>query len=277
MSTSRRRRTGLSRRIRFDVLKRDGFRCQYCGASAPDVVLHVDHIQPVCDHGTNDLTNLITACAACNTGKHDTPLNQDRAPGRGHAQLDALQRRREQLDMMIAWREGVRNLRHETVDRLCTYWTALAPGWRVNGNGRNKLKQWLRRFPSDELLHAMDIAAERYLAFDAAGKPTSDSWALAFSKIPGICRVARESRRDPDVRQLYYIRGILRNRIHERIDEAHVLDRLKAARARGVSVDRLRTIAIRATDWPAFARDMESAPASPNPGSQRTGGDHDAP
>lgn len=34
----------LSRRVRFAVLKRDDFRCQYCGAVAPSVILEVDHI-----------------------------------------------------------------------------------------------------------------------------------------------------------------------------------------------------------------------------------------
>ncbi len=31
---------------RFDILRRDKFTCQYCGRSAPDVELHVDHIIP---------------------------------------------------------------------------------------------------------------------------------------------------------------------------------------------------------------------------------------
>lgn len=41
------KREPLSKGIRFEVFKRDNFTCQYCGAKAPDVILEVDHINPV--------------------------------------------------------------------------------------------------------------------------------------------------------------------------------------------------------------------------------------
>lgn len=62
-------RKQISAGVRFAVLRRDNFTCQYCGAKAPDVELHVDHIHPLCHGGTNDMVNLITACKDCNLGK----------------------------------------------------------------------------------------------------------------------------------------------------------------------------------------------------------------
>lgn len=62
-------RRPLSSRLRFSILNRDNFTCQYCGSSAPDVVLHVDHKLPVSRGGGNDEGNLITACSSCNLGK----------------------------------------------------------------------------------------------------------------------------------------------------------------------------------------------------------------
>ena len=59
----------ISKRRRFNILKRDKFRCQYCGRSAPNVELQVDHIEPVSRGGENENWNLITACRACNIGK----------------------------------------------------------------------------------------------------------------------------------------------------------------------------------------------------------------
>lgn len=56
-------------RIRYDILARDNYTCQYCGRKAPDVVLHIDHMVPVSKGGTDEPTNLITACADCNEGK----------------------------------------------------------------------------------------------------------------------------------------------------------------------------------------------------------------
>lgn len=62
-------RQALSKKTRFEVFKRDGFSCQYCGATPPQVVLHVDHVHPVAEGGANDQDNLVTACEACNQGK----------------------------------------------------------------------------------------------------------------------------------------------------------------------------------------------------------------
>ena len=47
------KRKSMSRKLRFEVFKRDRFTCQYCGAKAPDVILHVDHIHPVAAGGSH--------------------------------------------------------------------------------------------------------------------------------------------------------------------------------------------------------------------------------
>jgi len=63
------KRQSLSKKTRFDVFKRDGFKCQYCGAHPPSVILHIDHIQPLAFDGSNDIDNLVTSCEPCNLGK----------------------------------------------------------------------------------------------------------------------------------------------------------------------------------------------------------------
>lgn len=64
------KRLGISKKTRFDVFKRDGFRCQYCGAHpSENVLLEADHINPVAEGGSNDADNLVTACWDCNRGK----------------------------------------------------------------------------------------------------------------------------------------------------------------------------------------------------------------
>lgn len=64
----------LSVRVRFEVFKRDGFQCRYCGKKSPEVVLEVDHVVPVCEGGGDDEMNLVTACWDCNRGKAGVPL-----------------------------------------------------------------------------------------------------------------------------------------------------------------------------------------------------------
>lgn len=62
----------VSDSLRYDVLRRDGFRCVICGASAEEgVTLHVDHIIPIAKGGKSVLNNLQTLCERCNLGKSD--------------------------------------------------------------------------------------------------------------------------------------------------------------------------------------------------------------
>lgn len=71
----------VSRRLRYEVLRRDNHTCRYCGASAPDVKLTVDHVVPVALGGSDEPDNLATACQPCNAGKTssspDAPLVAD--------------------------------------------------------------------------------------------------------------------------------------------------------------------------------------------------------
>lgn len=62
----------VSKRTRYEVLKRDNHTCRYCGATAPDAVLTVDHVTPVALGGSDDPSNLVAACKDCNAGKAST-------------------------------------------------------------------------------------------------------------------------------------------------------------------------------------------------------------
>lgn len=63
----------IPRAMRFEVLRRDGFACSYCGRKPPDVELHIDHVTPEALGGPSTPENLRTACADCNAGKGSTP------------------------------------------------------------------------------------------------------------------------------------------------------------------------------------------------------------
>jgi hypothetical protein len=81
---------GISPQLRNQILERNGFTCQLCGAGAGDpdpfnpnrkVRLHIDHIMPISQGGTDDKDNLRVLCSACNQGRaniqppSDTALN----------------------------------------------------------------------------------------------------------------------------------------------------------------------------------------------------------
>jgi hypothetical protein len=57
-------------RLRMDILARDEYTCQICGASrSTGAILEIDHIHPVSRGGTNDPGNLQVLCRECNAGK----------------------------------------------------------------------------------------------------------------------------------------------------------------------------------------------------------------
>lgn len=59
----------VSKRLRYEILRRDNHTCRYCGGVAPDVVLTVDHVQPTALGGSDLPENLVAACKDCNSGK----------------------------------------------------------------------------------------------------------------------------------------------------------------------------------------------------------------
>lgn len=58
--------------LRYDILKRDNFKCAICGRSPAtdfNCKLHIDHIEPWSKGGLTVPENLQTLCDACNLGK----------------------------------------------------------------------------------------------------------------------------------------------------------------------------------------------------------------
>lgn len=249
-------RKSISRKIRFEVFKRDSFKCQYCGKAAPEVVLTIDHIKPVAKGGGNDIVNLITACDECNSGKSDRLLDDNAAVNKARTQLEKLQERREQLEMMMEWTEGLQDIKDDALNRLGERWSSLTPGFSLTEDGLRNIRQWMRRFGMQELYDAMGVAADQYLKRDPQGRLTHESVNRAFSKIAGICAVAKENREKPGLGDIYYIRGIVRNRFGY-CDEDAAIELLRRAYDAGVAIAALRSLAKTARNWSGWRFEME--------------------
>lgn len=108
----------VSKRLRYEIFRRDNHMCRYCGGAAPDVTLTVDHVLPVALGGGDDPSNLVAACKDCNAGKAasnpDEPLIDqvsddavrwakavDAAVRKVHADFAAVQKARDEFDS--AW------------------------------------------------------------------------------------------------------------------------------------------------------------------------------
>jgi 5-methylcytosine-specific restriction endonuclease McrA len=224
------KRVAISKAVRFEVFKRDKFTCQYCGAKAPDVVLECDHLQPVASGGDNDPMNLVTSCHACNNGKRDKRLSETTILDKQRAQLEELSQRREQLEMLIMWRDGIQSAKSDALEAVCTI-----IGGRSNyipsDSGRKKLSRWLKSYGESAIIEAVDEA------FDAYEDGSEESWRIAFAKIPTFARIAKEKSERPYLGRILYIQGIIRKRI--RASHFNIVDYLEHLVRNGADIDEM--------------------------------------
>lgn len=151
-------RKAISKRIRFEVFKRDGFACQYCGATPPKVILEVDHIDPVALGGANDMDNLVTACFPCNRGKSAVPLSA--VPQSLADKAAEVAEREEQLAGYQAVLAAKRSRLEDDV------WTVFAR-WRdqeeTTHERFNTVKRFVERLGLDAVLDAVDITLAAHI------------------------------------------------------------------------------------------------------------------
>lgn len=224
-------RKSLSKKIRFEVFKRDSFTCQYCGSKAPDVILEVDHITPVKEGGSNDIMNLVTSCFNCNRGKSAKILSDKSTVEKQREQIKELNIRRQQLQMMLEWRDGLKSLECDTAKKAIDYWNDIINeyGLMLNDVGDIGITKLVKKHGIVKVLDAMDISNSKYIK-------DKDSCSTAFNKIGAILYLSDA----PEHKQkISYIKGICRNKFsyfNERkasialskfYEDGHDLDTLK--------------------------------------------------
>ncbi|MEN6388852.1 MAG: HNH endonuclease [Syntrophomonas sp.] len=185
-SSKKQNREPISKRLRFEVFKRDAFTCQYCGKTAPNVILEVDHIEPVSKGGKTTMLNLITSCKECNRGKSNIKLSDNSAIEKQQKALLELSEKQEQLRMLLKWRSGLLKIENEELDAVLNNWTRIT-GYHLTESGMSIIKKQLKDFGVRAVLEAMDIVSG-YLIYKK-GSVTKDSVELAFNKIKGVCYI----------------------------------------------------------------------------------------
>jgi len=201
-------RKSLSKSTRFEVFKRDSFTCQYCGAKAPDVILEVDHIKPVCDGGTNDLMNLITSCRDCNRGKGKKKINDKSTLSKQREQIEELNLRRQQLEMLLDWRDGMSSLKNDISQAAIDSWNSKWVNTSLSDFGESKIKIAVKRYGLSSVLETMDEVYDKYFDFS---KNDKDNANYIFDKL----FAALNFKTMPPYRQkISYIKGILKNKMN---------------------------------------------------------------
>ena len=154
---------------------RDGFRCAYCGKTADEKQLEVDHIVPRSKGGSNDLGNLVTSCFDCNRGKSAKTITKAAIDIDDHV---------EKLTEKAAKIYREEQKEKEDIRFLAYYFTVKSPTKIIiSESGANIIKKYYRRFHKDIIMEAIDIATDVYLPLN----PNNMHYENALNKVGGIC------------------------------------------------------------------------------------------
>jgi hypothetical protein len=152
-------RKSISKKTRFEIFKRDGFSCQYCGATPPGVLLHLDHIVALANGGADDSDNLVTSCEPCNLGKGARALTA--VPQSLSDKAAEVAERESQLHGFYEVLEARRQRKEGELWRVAE---VLEPGCSKKGFSKDALggiRNFIDKLGLYDVLEAADLACDR--------------------------------------------------------------------------------------------------------------------
>lgn len=176
-------RKPISKKTRFEVFKRDGFCCQYCGAHPSDsVMLEIDHIHPVSRGGKNDIDNLVSACLDCNRGKGANLLSS--VPQSLSEKAKIAQEREAQIIGYYEILEGIKQRKESELWAVADIFMDRFGDDSIQRLRLDSIRNFLSRLNYYEVIEAMEIASGRFY-----------SKQKVFSYFCGICwrKIKREA------------------------------------------------------------------------------------
>lgn len=183
-------RKAFTKSERFEIFKRDGFRCVYCGSTPVQSALRVDHVVPVSEGGTNKHSNLVTACFDCNAGKAARLLEDKRLPiGDATAVLDHA----EQIKSFLEAQREMEAAQESVTRLVASRWEELLGP--ISQEMFDRLGKLSREWSIERLSEAMEITSRKLGSLGRYDYPYA-------------------------VRQQKYFQGILRKWREEAGDEA---------------------------------------------------------
>jgi hypothetical protein len=180
----------LTKRLRFEILRRDQFRCRYCGATPAETALRVDHVVPEVLGGVTEPANLATSCEPCNNGKGSTKLDD---PVVDDVARDAL-RWAKAMEIAAAGQRTTRAERDQNRASFIDAWQCFWYEWRGEKNYMPLPDDWPQSIDAfiraglndDDLYDAVNIAmSKKHIKMEAL-----------FKYFAGVCWRMIEERRE---------------------------------------------------------------------------------
>jgi len=197
------KRKPISKKTRFEIFKRDSFKCVYCGRTpeADGVKLVVEHIRPVVKGGENDYLNLVTACFDCNSGKGKRELSDKSVIEKQRKELELQNIRRNQLLEMKQWRDELIKIKESEIDFFNNELGRLF-NRSLNEHGRETVGKLIKKHTLEKCIEMLERVSERTLpeGVDCV------TYVWRCLNMDTVCS------NDPMLKDTFYIRKIIINR-----------------------------------------------------------------
>jgi len=153
------KRKGISKKLRFEIFKRDSFTCGYCGRTPPGVVLEIDHIKPFSKGGDCDINNYLTSCFDCNRGKGARNLTA--IPKPLSENMEALHEKESQIKEYQKFIKSIRRREAKQINQIAKIYSDNIGDYELSEVFKqNSLKKFIRLLPLHEVEDAMYIALD---------------------------------------------------------------------------------------------------------------------
>lgn len=152
-------RKGISKKLRFEIFKRDSFCCQYCGGKPPKIPLEVDHIMPVSKGGNNEEYNLITSCFDCNRGKSNKELST--MPVLQQEKYEKMKLAQSQYKEIKKIIDADKKIIIDQIDTIEILYAEVFPGYLFSEKFKISVKKFILILGSFEVYASMETACGR--------------------------------------------------------------------------------------------------------------------
>jgi hypothetical protein len=134
-------------------------------------------------------------------------------------------------------------------------WILLVPGFQLSDNGLSEIKKWTKRWDLMEIADAMRVSVDQYVKYpptsEGEPRPDEESVNKAFNYVPRIIANKKTMAEKPYLKELYYIRGILKNRLSY-CNPQKALEFLEEAYHADVPINELTDLAKTVRNWTLF-------------------------
>lgn len=203
-------REPISKKLRFEVFKRDKFTCQYCGRKPPSVSLEADHYVPVSQGGPTVFMNLITSCFDCNRGKRDNLID---VPQIQVILLDEKQIDTDRFNIQRAIESYRLNRDNENRGiKHCENVFKNLNGYTFGYWENKKFRRLIKKYSLSEVLEACWESVRCYVVHNTSEEEFSLLVDISLSRVSAYLKVFNM---EQDKKNHGYLFGIMRNNFYD--------------------------------------------------------------